>query len=59
MSNSKLSKAIVHEILHVGLADSTWRDNFPDAYAGLLEYAPDLEGSANSVLKAQEKLTKP
>lgn len=46
-----LAHRIVKEILDKGLAESTWRDNFPEAYDALVHYRLDLEGSCRQVLR--------
>jgi hypothetical protein len=48
---TSLAKKIVQEILDKGLAVSTWRDVYPDAYENLLEYRADLEESAVKILR--------
>lgn len=48
----KVAEKIVEEILDEGLADSTWRDMFPEAYVDLRDsYREDLEGSVEMILK--------
>lgn len=49
-ARTKVANAIVDEILFKGLADSTWRDNFPEAYDHLLTFYPDMVGSAIKIL---------
>lgn len=46
----ELAKIIVSDILDKGLADSTWRDNNPSAYAELLEYRADMVESVRKSL---------
>jgi len=40
-----LEQKVVSEILDKGLADSTWREQYPAAYIDLLTYREDLEAS--------------
>jgi hypothetical protein len=47
----KQAKAIAKEILDKGLADSTFREQFPDAYKELLTYREDIEGSIEKKIK--------
>jgi len=42
-------KQIVSEILDKGLADSTWREQYPQAYENLLTYREDLIRSFESI----------
>lgn len=49
-----IAMRVVVEILDKGLADSTWREQFPDAYKELLEYRQDLEGSVVEILEDYE-----
>lgn len=42
---------IVTEILDVGLAESTWAGQFPEAYKELLKYRPDMIASARKFVK--------
>jgi len=44
-----LSKRAVGEILDKGLADSTFRELFPQAYDDLLKHRKDLEESVRKV----------
>lgn len=46
----KAAKKIIDEVLDKGLAESTWRECYPDAYRDLLMYREDLELSAKKVL---------
>ncbi len=62
MNNSELERRaiamrVIVEILDRGLADSTWRNEFPKAYRELLEYRLDLEGSVIEVLQDYEFYT--
>lgn len=50
-----VAKKIVAEILDKGLAVSTWRDSYPDAYHNLREwYRADLEADVVRILKRQK-----
>lgn len=48
-----LEKCIIEEILYEGLGNSTWRDNFPEAYNALLKYAEDMENTVREVIKKE------
>jgi hypothetical protein len=50
-----VEEMIVREILYKGLADSTFREKFPEAYKELLFYQEDLEASARKILKREFK----
>ncbi len=47
---NKLAKKIAAALLDKGLADSTWRDQNPDAYTELLDYRIDIENQIADVL---------
>ncbi len=48
------SVLITNEILDKGLAASTWREKYPDAYSDLVEhYREDIERGVNDVLLKQ------
>lgn len=47
----KLARNIVKEILDHGLADSTWRDKFPEAYEELVRFRKDMERSVSNKIK--------
>ncbi len=48
--NKSLPELVVDEILDNGLADSTWRDEYPAAYTELLRYRKDIEASVRKVI---------
>lgn len=54
MNKYMIAQAVIDEILDEGLADSTWREQFPEAYKDLLDYRADLEGSVVEVLDRNE-----
>ncbi len=47
----QLAKRIVTTILRKGLAGSTWRDQFPEAFDDLLYYEKDMIANATDLLK--------
>lgn len=49
--NTKIARAVIAEILDKGLKDSTFRDNYAEAYESLLLYRRDMEDSVSKVLK--------
>ena len=51
MKRKTIEQKIISEILDKGLADSTFRDNFPKAYDELLRYRVDLELSVSKTVK--------
>lgn len=53
-----IAQSIISRILDKGLADSTWREQFPEAYDGLIEYRQDLEESVNEGLRGSSILKK-
>ena len=48
-----IEKAIIKEILDVGLAGSSWREDYFEAYEELLTYRRDMELSITKVFEAQ------
>lgn len=52
---SILAHAITERILKEGLAKSTWRDRFEDAFQELLTYQEDMEGDILQVCEAFEQ----
>ena len=44
-----LEQRVISEILDKGLAESTWREQYPEAYTDLLTYREDLEESVGRV----------
>lgn len=47
----KIANRVVNDILDKGLAKSTWRDKFPEAYETLLEYRVDMVDSVQPIIK--------
>ena len=54
-SNKTVAKKIVERILDEGLANSTFRDNHPDAYLELTKYRVDLEADVVAILNRFRK----
>ncbi len=51
MKRKTIEQKIISEILDKGLAESTFRENYPKAYDELLCYRVDLELSVHRILK--------
>jgi hypothetical protein len=52
-----LASNIVSEILDKGLAESTFKDNHPEAYEELLRYRPEMIASVEKVMNDRESET--
>jgi len=50
VTRAKIAQAIIKRILDHSLANSTFREHYPAAYADLLNYREDLEREAMQVL---------
>lgn len=48
--NAKLGERAANDILDYGLADSTWKELYPEAYKDLLTYRSDIAGSIEKTL---------
>jgi len=58
MKRKTIEQKVISEILDKGLADSTFRDNYPEAYDELLHYREDLEASVFRILKKHKLIGK-
>lgn len=58
MKRKTVEQKIITEILDKGLADSTFREKFPEAYEELLFYREDLEASVTRILKKHKWICK-
>jgi len=54
MSN-KLAQKIIDDILDKGLADSTFRDKYPEAYEELLFYRVDMVTKVTKIITKENK----
>lgn len=55
MRKKTTEEKVVNAILDKGLADSTFREKFPDAYDELLFYRADMEADAGRVIRRDFK----
>ena len=55
MRKKTTEEKVVNAILDKGLADSTFREKFPEAYEELLWYREDLEESVRRVIRRDFK----
>ena len=50
------AEKVVRAIIDEGLGDSSWKDEFPEAFAALSDYREDITDHVRRVLKRKEQL---